>query len=1596
MPESPSSEAEPLWRWGSPTGRTDADGTRATRKLLLMLAATGLALGGLVGVASWFRAHPYPVLLPLFIHSGGERNEFATPQFPHDSASLRAGRWFSRVIGPGDESTATEQLGSLLHPSAGVRSDETLVTVLFAPARVGIGSTSPADATLVFVTPGGRELDTSKWVPLRDVLLAIDRNPARHVLLLLDLMRPPADPLRVQLADDVTDRIQTELAELNKVGAGKRLTVLCAASAGQVSWASEVWGRSVFLAYAEEALSGWADLEPTTGNRDGRVTLNELFDYIVPRVDRWAIRCRGVRQTPVLLGSRRDFPVGPRRREALEPRSAPPEDRAYPDWLEVAWSMRDRWHTEQAIRFAPWALRGLEAALLASEKSWRAGGDPARIHAELTNIVESLSRDYETARTLPHPVPRSLALAATVGEKSDERVSLAMTKLLEARADPGEGLKPDELAAARAKQLVEFQKATAGSSDFAFAQVIFQAVTASRQTPVELVFLDNLLRARQPDPLYIETLLLRRLADRARSTAEASEWPAEPVRLAFEAARRGEPAQSRPRSFSPLRPWLEAAARERHLGEIALFSTGFVSIDEADRRLRRSVELYDAVVACQEIIERSWNLRDEALAFLPAAVELLDVDRHLDIAWNSAVEATKDLDELLSAEKRRSAPVIDASPVTELLLAVAPIRSRMQILEQQLGALRRPFLAPALKDLIAQVESLQADAQTWRQLDAALATPFLTAKDRAAVWTAARVLERRLVEPTLSSEPEDSDRQVAAAPPAFDERGQPESLAKQAARRARHSIGLLGLAGQDPGRLEDLEKGREQVARGTMDWPKLGQALRLAWVDPEANAVNAANLPRQERVARVAPLELAGLLISRWSRDPISTRQSHEWTALFEWLSDQMQYQARDLYGLPFHAEAARGYNPPGRASTVPDVHVTTSPSNVTLTSRNRSANLNLQLGSNGTTGTIGIRFLSPPGDPATIRPDFGRLEGARQVPASTGWTYALQPTSPVSPRVDLPLLVERSAGSRFFKSCAGFLVQYQVADWPFTSVLPIDIPADTQPFWIMVGDASSGTTQHLLVRPGTGPTPLPIRVRNPTRSARAIVVELKVGDTGPPTLSKKQTIDAGSVEPVSFAPGPLPQGRLPSLVRPLRLRVLDADHPEIVLGEQDVRARPLPSTGYVHIEEILYTPPGIVAGDPNRLTVRLNARPGIAGPPCPVDLVLLGGRIPGFLSAEAGLFRVELPVDGKEMKLFAEGLRFEEGADGPGIIELNIDGVERAQTFQVRFNREGAPSLAERSIEPALRIRAPKFVKSGEPLAVVAVVDNAPDDASVELSLGRADDGPFQPLLVRNLDGPRDGRVGFLPTGPEGSPLVEASLQDWSVNVPTAGIQGIYDVRVRVRDGERRWLLSASARVIIDDTPPRWVKIARLPKEAKRGSPLEIRATAQTPLSGIREVVFFIGKALPDGKLPPAAATAPGKRLPNGATTWSGTLLLPADRKGPTDLSVQVISNVGLSTFDSGQIELIDTDPVATGSIRGRVQEASLPQSGLVVTLVNAKGEKLDTKSDKDGVFSFADVPIGKYNVGSYKPTSMRVGKAEVMVKPGVISQVELELLYQ
>ena len=133
---------------------------------------------------------------------------------------------------------------------------------------------------------------------LRDVLAALKACPARDKLLILDIMRPHADASLGVLDDDVAGGVLRELEAVPDEGR----TVLCAASAGQRSQASETLGRSVFNYYVDQGLRGEAD---TTGpDPDGTVTVRELADYVKARTSGWAWRNRNARQVPLLVAGR--------------------------------------------------------------------------------------------------------------------------------------------------------------------------------------------------------------------------------------------------------------------------------------------------------------------------------------------------------------------------------------------------------------------------------------------------------------------------------------------------------------------------------------------------------------------------------------------------------------------------------------------------------------------------------------------------------------------------------------------------------------------------------------------------------------------------------------------------------------------------------------------------------------------------------------------------------------------------------------------------------------------------------------------------------------------------------------------------------------------------------------------------------------------------------------------------------------------------------------------------------------------------------------------------------------------------------------------
>src|SRR5204863_4750833 len=126
--------------------------------------------------------------------------------------------------------------------------------------------------------------------------------------------------------------------------------------------------------------------------------------------------------------------------------------------------------------------------------------------------------------------------------------------------------------------------------------------------------------------------------------------------------------------------------------------------------------------------------------------------------------------------------------------------------------------------------------------------------------------------------------------------------------------------------------------------------------------------------------------------------------------------------------------------------------------------------------------------------------------------------------------------------------------------------------------------------------------------------------------------------------------------------------------------------------------------------------------------------------------------------------------------------------------------------------------------------------------------------------------------------------------------------------------------------------------------------------------------------KLPPGPAKVAGEPVPDKADLYVGRLLMPADKKGTVEVGVQFLNRVGMSAYTKGTIELVDFDPVknALGAIQGSLYEGRIAQSGLLVVLLDAKGNKLaEKKTGPDGTYIFENLPPGKYKLVSEKPAA-------------------------
>ena len=895
----------------------------------------------------------------------------------------------------------------------------------------------------------------------------------------------------------------------------------------------------------------------------------------------------------------------------------------------------------------------------------------------------------------------------------------------------------------------ELLASLAKTSTFEVLYAAFEAAANDPNPhPEHIRFLNLLIQARQPEPLYAETLFLERLGTLAEQTG-TEKWPQDTVRQALDVVRLGERVAAQPQLYPLISEALEEAAQKRFEGELFLFGgDGYAPRGEATKRLAAASERYEAAQRRGDTVREIQRLLDEASAFLPAYAPYLERVPEQESTWLDGVDACARLTDLLAA-----APA-------DLTGAAQP----MTQLEDDLRRLQRPFSADALADLQARLRRHPASPTVLNEAEAILSTPFLAAEDRESLWKATRTLARRLHGETLQQDQEEVKLKPALLETALTEtptnRLDPKE-GRRALQRARVSLALLRLGGLPSDELHRLDEqlGNTSEALGSdsarAKLVELGDALRQTWTQrvPELLRPDQ-DLVRRDRLSRVYLPFDPGAVVEDTAPLPQTELRTEHQRALLTWRLDRNRYESRQLAALGllserdtrYFARAAASYQtlaaPPPRE---PSCQISSDPPLVRLTPST-------------TSGTATLTFLGVPVQAGTkelpvrlLLPGTNWLRVTPSLPDAVDLGEDTLLHVPIRETMNLPLAFRLKPDAEGTPP-QGLFVETLCGRRTVHYRLPVSLDAVSERIEILLSAnprEPAEPLEELRLRPLKSRQPFYLFLRNPSAKPRKVLVQLTSGQATLPGGEAKVELAPNETKQVRFtSPAPTPPATPPGNTAPaapaegvftelngdMQVRLLDLDGGNKVIDVRSYRVQVASAADYTHVTNIQFIPPTerdqTLGGGKNKLTVTLQATPALTGAPAPVELILPPSRIPGFLSAKSGTLRGQLPPRG-EVTLYAENLQFADGGSEDGYVYLSVDGNERAYVFRTTFARFGEPTSPREDTLPALRLVAGRFAASGAAPPVTLEVDHPPPGATIELSLGHYRDGVFEPEEV-------------------------------------------------------------------------------------------------------------------------------------------------------------------------------------------------------------------------------------------------------------------------
>ena len=696
-------------------------------------------------------------------------------------------------------------------------------TILIAVALHG--GSDPDGAYLIPDNMGqpGERLDLAK------VIESMNKLPkTKQKVLILEPAQASENWRLGMLHNDFAGRLERLEPEIRKID---NLWVLSACDVDQRCWASEGLGRTVFSHFLIEGLRGKA------AGPDGQLTLAGLHKYVRDSVRDWVWDARGAIQEPVLLPRPvRVTKVGEADEEskaeeatakvaARKPanrvilvsveNAAEPEAPAPPDLETVRREWRGFHRLDAMVphpsAYSPRRWREYRAALVRYEELVRAGG--AGRAGPVRERIDALARRIEGERML-----RGLSQSA--------ENSLAMKLVAGGRLDPASP-------SAAPEEFLRFWNAPTGPD----AAKLWDAMAAG-DSPVDdprpslRIRVDDFLHLRATDDpvknlkIAADRLLITSRKGGLPQPAEAhflrmmANWPdaltrrpppvwalaaqALTVRRLAERAAVGAPANPLDHSYSEqVHPWIrsqiEAADRQRRLGEDLFFSSEKAAWDRSERALDQARRLYQDALRRAGIVQAALSARDRSLAILPEYSRWI-AHRYSDELEDTLPATLQDLWEKTHAMAARLEKPQADGDLGWLAQAAKALSDRRDALS---------------RSLVEQVDRIDAgrSREDWQAATAAAAVPFPDSDDlalRARLW--ARLDNIR----DHDRDPSSGDANPA---PLSDEDGAQQS---RHARRRAQIQGLMALSALGAGWFDD----EATKARGEGDFQATMERVR--------------------------------------------------------------------------------------------------------------------------------------------------------------------------------------------------------------------------------------------------------------------------------------------------------------------------------------------------------------------------------------------------------------------------------------------------------------------------------------------------------------------------------------------------------------------------------------------------------------------------------------------------------------------------------------------------------------------------------------------------------------------------------------------------